>query len=462
MKILIAPWGNPLVWKEVEYMYKGRKKPDGKKFKDPLPIIKEEENPDKIIIVSVDTLANALLKNNISNYSDIREKIQEEIYQFCQNELKFKPDKVIISYGFGEFSKMKFLGSAMDFYYDVFKELSFFFSELEVSSKIEVIFDATHGINWTTILTYRALREILEILAYVYDVDLKVLNSDPFVENITSLNINVIENVKILPRIAVYNIDKRPIEPFSSEQDMKKFGSYISNFLYNNLSYNKEEILVFLGSFYFALPVFILSYMPCSSNVKFKINEISKEFERNIKLKNSVKLEVLRELKYTENFANFSKAYLVSSILEKFGFGRLNDIPLSKIEELKKKVFDEKKFPIESYRISVEMGSEKEHDKRGIKGIKDRIERYYKLYFALRGGSEEKESDLTENAEKEPQIDKRNFFAHAGFEYNTIEIKKENGEIYVRIYDNNRRQAEAYITDDLPKIWKEVNYELET
>jgi len=429
MKILIAPWGNPFGWKDVEYVYKGRKKSDGKKLKDPLPLIKELENPDKIIIVSVDTLADAYVygfKN--PSYNDIKKCAENLIFNFCQKELGFIPDKIIISYGFGEFSKMKFLGSAMDFYYDVFKELSFFFTELEINNKIEVIFDATHGINWTTILTYRALREILEILAYVYDVDLKVLNSDPFVENITSLNINVIENVKILPRIAVYNIDKRPVEPFSSEQDMREFGSYISNFLYN-LSYNKEEILVFLGSFYFALPVFILSYMPCSSNVKFKINEISKEFERNIKLKNSVKLEVLRELKYTENFANFSKAYLVSSILEKFGFNKLTDIPLSKIEELKNKVFG--KLSVESNRIDKE-----------IKDVKDlqNLNNEYQVYNAvIKSGKTEK-------------VDKRNFFAHAGFEYNTIELKKENGEIYVRIYDNYRSQAEAYITDDLPKI----------
>jgi CRISPR-associated protein Csx1 len=440
MKILIAPWGNPLVWKEVEYMYKGRKKSDGKNLKDPLPLIKEEENPDKIIIVSVDTLANALLKNNISNYSDIREKIQEEIYQFCQNELKFKPDKVIISYGFGEFSKMKFLGSAMDFYYDVFKELSFFFSELEVSGKIEVIFDATHGINWTTILTYRALREILEILAYVYDVDLKVLNSDPFVENIKLLNINVIENVKILPRIMVYNDEEgrvKPIKPYEKleKEEKKNLGKKVEQFLDETFDfmkyskYYKEEILVFLGSFYFALPVFILSYMPCSSNVKFKINEISKEFERNIKLKNSVKLEVLRELKYTENFANFSKAYLVSSILEKLGFGKLTDIPLSKIEELKNKVFV--KLSVESNRIDKEISD--------VKDLQN-LNNQYQVYNVIKSGSIGN------------QIDKRNFFAHAGFEYNTIEIKKENGEIYVRIYDNYRRQAEAYITDDLPKI----------
>jgi CRISPR-associated protein Csx1 len=50
------------------------------------------------------------------------------------------------------------------------------------------------------------------------------------------------------------------------------------------------------------------------------------------------------------------------------------------------------------------------------------------------------------------QIDKRNFFAHAGFEYNTIELKKENEEIYIRIYTGNKNSAEELIKENLPQI----------
>jgi CRISPR-associated protein Csx1 len=91
--------------------------------------------------------------------------------------------------------------------------------------------------------------------------------------------------------------------------------------------------------------VFILSFILDSSDLKEKIERISEEFENNIELNNSDKLEIIRKWEYKENFANLIKAYLVSFILEKFGFNRLNDIPLSKIEELKEKFY--KKFPIE-------------------------------------------------------------------------------------------------------------------
>jgi len=242
MKVVIAPWGNPRNWKEVEYVYNGQTE----KLKDPLVLIKRIENPNKVIIVSVDTLADDYVyafKN--PSYDDIKSCAENLILNFCQKELKnFIPEKIIVSYGFGEFNHTKFIGNAVDFYYHTFKELAFYFANLlpQINEKIEVIFDATHGINYTTILTYRALREILEILAYVYDVNLKVLNSDPYIgreAKVDRLNINTIEESKILPRISVYKSNKRPVEPcFHLENERKEeIGKNIGNFI-SEISFN--------------------------------------------------------------------------------------------------------------------------------------------------------------------------------------------------------------------------------
>lgn len=433
MKILIAPWGNPLGWQEVGYYYEGK----CKKSKDPLEIIKEVENPNKTIIVIPDTLSDDFvysLKN--PSYSEIKTICDNLIFNFCTKELNFAPDKIIISYGFGEFNRTKFQGNAMDFYYKVFQELSFYFAELlaEMESKeIEVIFDATHGINYTTILTYRSLREILEIFSYVYDVKLKVLNSDPFFgrAGISKLNINVIEESKILPRISVYNSGKKPIEPYVSLEgkDKKELGQIISNFL-NQIFRNRDrdEILVFLGSFFFALPVFVLSYMISSKDIKDKIERISDEFENFIVLNSSGKLEILRKFEFEENFSNLVKAFLISAILEKSGFKKLSDIQLSEIEKLKKEIF--KKLQVESNRIDKEI-----YDIQNLQNITQN----YQVYSSI----------LNKNVSK---IDKRNFFAHAGFEYNSIKLRKDNNEIYMKICEYNKEQTENLIIDNLPKI----------
>jgi len=433
MKILIAPWGNPSGWQVVDYYYEGK----SKKSKDPLELIKEVENPDKIIIVIPDTLSDDFVYSlKDPSYTDIKTICDNLIFNFCTKELNFTPDKIIISYGFGEFNRTKFQGNAMDFYYKIFQELSFYFAELldkieSSSEEIEVIFDATHGINYTTILTYRSLREILEVLAYVYDVKLKVLNSDPFVgrAGVSKLNINVIEESKILPRISVYRSDKRPIEPFVllENKDKKEFGQIISNFL-NQISYNRDEILVFLGSFLFALPVFVLSNMINSTDIKDKIEKISNEFEKFIVLNSSVKVEILRKFQFEENFSNLVKAFLISAVLEKLGFTKLSEIQLSEIERLKVEIFE--KLPVESNRIDKEI-----HDIKNLQNITQN----YQVYSSILG-------------KNVSQIDKRNFFAHAGFEHNAIELKKENDIIFITIYGNNKQNIEALIICNLPKI----------
>jgi len=450
MKLLIAPWGNPFEWREVKYSYSGKTK----KSKDPLALIKEIEKSDKIVIVVLDTLADTLLKgftgtylhDSFSNYSYIKTEIRQKVSDFCQKELGFVPDEVIISYGFGEFIKTKFLGNAKDFYYDVFKEFSFLFAELEVSHEIEVVFDATHGINWITILTYRVLREILEILSYFYSVNLKVLNSDPFVrEGADLLNINIIEETKILPKISVYKDDRRPIEPYNGleeDKEKKKVGKEINDFFKeifgNNRKYSeyRDEILLFLGSFYFALPVALLSYIPDPKDLRTKIKKISDKFEKNIQIYDSgEKVQILRKLEFRESFANFSKAYLISSVLGKCGFRKSYEIPLSKIKDLKDKVFG--KLAIESNRIDVEIGE--------VSKLKDNLSEEYQIYAKIKlGGSLD-------------QIDKRNFFAHAGFEYNSIELKKDicNGkkdEIYIKIRDQSIEKIKKLIIQDLQQI----------
>jgi CRISPR-associated protein Csx1 len=453
MKVVVAPWGNPTKWRKVPYAYNGQKE----EFRSSLAMIEKIENPDKVIIVTVDTLVDdGFTSIKISSYNDIKKWIIDLILDFCQKELNnFAPEKIIVSYGFGEFTYTKFIGNAVDFYYHTLKELALIIADSlpEKNEKIEVIFDATHGINYTTILTYRALREILEILAYVYDVNLKVLNSDPLIgrdPKVDKLNINVIEESKILPKISVYRSKKRPVEPCSSPylENRKKgeIGINIENFI-SDISFNIYEILTFLGSFLYALPVFILRYKIDSSELKDKIEKIAEEFENNIELNNSGKLEIIRKWEFRENFANLIKAYLVSCILEKFGFNRLDDIPLSKIEELKEKFY--KKFPIESNRIDVEIGSEEE--KKGIKGIKEKLTNEYRLYYEI-----VREKEKEEEREKENRgLDKRVFFAHAGFPYNVIELKSENDEIYIRIYKNNKEEAGKLIINSLPQTTKE-------
>jgi CRISPR-associated protein Csx1 len=450
MKVFIAPWGAPKEWKEITYQYDG----DTRKSKSDLPLIKAKENPDKIFIIVSDTLIdldsvfNSISKD--SSYSDLKQKVKDYITNdFCKEKLGVLPDDVIVSYGFGEFKNVKFSGNAMDFYYGVLKELSFKFSQLLKGvgneEKIEVIFDATHGINYTTLLSYRALKDILEILAYGFDVKMKVLNADPYVSGLEEkgiFNINVIEDTKILPRILVYNDSREPIRLFKGIKEdsfKEKLGKEISDF-FNSIfsdgySEYRRKVMIFLGSLLFALPVFLIRYMIASGELYKEMKEISQKFEEKISVSTDGKFEIRRVVQFSESFANFVKAFLVSSVLEKLGFECMEEVPLTVIKELKKKIFDGK-FQVESNRIDVEIDKIEDLPKNG-----HLLYENYRAYYSI----------VDKDYKANPEPDKRNFFAHAGFEKNAISLCKRD-DIYIRIMEDNRKRSENLIIDDIPKI----------
>jgi len=454
IKILLSVWGNFKNWKPIKYSYNSFSKTSISSF----PIIKEVENPNYSVIIISDTLLNQALNNNnnIQNYKMIKNLLKDDTNNFCNNEFSFIANEVIISYGFGEFDKTKFIGNAMDFYYNLFKELAFYFndllSKLDNNQKdIEFIFDATHGLNYNIILTYKALIDVLEILAYCYNIKLKVLNSDPFIgSNTNILNINIIQETKVLPKLNVFKSDKRPIEPYFNlnKDEKKEVGFFLNQLFKDNFSSDyKEKIYLFLGSFSYALPTLVFTYLIDFSDLKKYIQLISDKFEENIKINFLNKIEIKRTLEYRENFANFIKAFIVSFILNKFNFKQLQDIPLSKIKKISDIFF--KNFPIEKNRIDKEI--------KDIEEISNHIEYDYKVYSIIKNNlrNQNVNFNLNVNSDKNnnsTKVDKRNFFAHSGFEYNSIELKKLGNEIYIKVKNNKINEINSLILNSLAEI----------
>ncbi len=439
MKILISTWGNPKTWSRVSYRYKDEEK---KNVKDPLLLIKETEEIDKTIIVSIDTLFDETLfdENSIEveKYEKVRERAEEVIKNFCIEEMEYTPDKIIISFGVGEFNKTKFIGNAMDCYFLLLKELSFTFTEWlkndKGSEEIEIYLDISHGINFLPVLCYRALKEILQILSYSVNIKLTVLNSDTYIRSpkpandTYKLNVNIIEEDKVLPRVYITKSDKNPIAPFWGLTDEEKKGI---NIILRNIKI-EEKIFVFLSSFIFAIPHFVISYLPGAKNLEKKIKKIMQELEKKIEIikpKNG-KLEIKRKIQFTSNFENLIKAYILSWVLNKNKISQKTEISIEDIKIIKEKIW-EKNFPTESNRIDVEI--------KGINEIKERLKNKWKSYASYLG---KRESN---------QIDKRNFFAHAGFEHNIIKIRKNNDIIEIRINSKLKKEALNLLKGVLPR-----------
>jgi len=191
MKILIAPWGHPRGWKDVVYNFNKHRG----KAKTPLKILQNEINPDKIIIIGLDTIAD-----KGRTYADVKKAAQEIISEYAK-KYGIKNYDVLIAPGIGNFPNGKFEGEALDYYYYLFAKLALMFCELE-DGILEITLDTTHGINYSTILSYRAVKELLQYISIFKKIKFMAVNSDPAGNNITDkdvLNVNVIESVEVTP-----------------------------------------------------------------------------------------------------------------------------------------------------------------------------------------------------------------------------------------------------------------------
>ncbi|MEM2175629.1 MAG: CRISPR-associated CARF protein Csx1 [Candidatus Micrarchaeia archaeon] len=430
MKVLISTWGNPRGWGEVEYLYKDK----CEKAKDPSRLIKNKENIDKTIIISVDTLADeSIPSSDDRKYEKIKKSAEEIIRDFYWHEFKEEPNKIIISYGVGEFNKSKFIGNAMDFYFSILKELSFtlleWLEEDKSNRRLEIYLDISHGMNFVPVLTYRALKEILQIFAYIFETKFVVLNSDTFIrsEKPLFLNINEIENGKIIPKITIYQSDKKMIEPYTNLKNEEK--KEMAKKLLEDFSID-DKILCFLSSFMYGMPVLVINYIPNIENLKTKIEKTIKKFEEEIKIEINFpsKWVIKRNLEFRINFENLVKAYLVSWLLRRCDISQKTEVEIEEIQEIKKKIW-KSNFPAESNRIDVEI--------KDIKKIKS-ISSNWKPYYEILGN-------------QGSNINERNFFAHAGFEHNTIEIKKDDDKIKIRIYKDNEEEIKNYLKKNLPR-----------
>lgn len=169
----------------------------------------------------------------INSYSDLCKAIEKEINNFIKQTIlndKLDNIKVIVLSGIGKFQHTTFQGNTNNFffvlYYNLLKLLlnnKKFLQTISNGSNIEVYLDITHGINYMTVLTYKALKDIRSLIADFCDIRFIPLNSDPFTsDNDSILTINTIEDIKILPQANILKYHHNIITPSSIIADNEK------------------------------------------------------------------------------------------------------------------------------------------------------------------------------------------------------------------------------------------------
>jgi CRISPR-associated protein Csx1 len=170
MKILIEIWGNFEKWKEVNYYYGNENIKDSKTT---FPLLFQCINPSSVFVIVSDTLIDNY-DEEYENYSHIIDQVTIETKSFIDDiNKKFNTNlndyNIIVAPGIGRFEKIEVKGNPHNFYAFIYTKLSCFITEqleeIFSNEEIEVYLDITHGINYMTMMSYRAVKDILSILA---------------------------------------------------------------------------------------------------------------------------------------------------------------------------------------------------------------------------------------------------------------------------------------------------------
>lgn len=229
--VLVIPWGSPwkspcvngpelndpsnLRWKEVNYVWLG----DGGRSRvsrTPLPLLLEVFDPAHILFIVCDTVACCSDLRGDGSFERLAESVKVKYEAFIEDVLGkelFSRNKERVAVHvvpcYGSYRNGSFRVSPLDTYawimYGLYTKIS---EALAKNEEIEVVIDLTHGINYLHTLTYRAAREILHHAAFAAETRLKVVNSDPYIENVTKeLRINVVEDTHIRPLTTLESVE---------------------------------------------------------------------------------------------------------------------------------------------------------------------------------------------------------------------------------------------------------------
>ncbi|MEM2865446.1 MAG: CRISPR-associated CARF protein Csx1 [Candidatus Bathyarchaeia archaeon] len=395
MRFLFAPWGNPKNWGKVTYLYDGERESSI----TPLTLLQRIVSPDKLVIFGLDTLAE-----DGSSYEEVASDAKEKLNEYAKG-CRLKDFEIAVSPGVGRFSNGTFTGSMLDYYYYVSEKIiEFILGNWETDGELEVHLDLTHGINYMTVLTYRALKEVLEVAALFTRVKFTVYNADPYVKDISDeLSINVVEEGSISPRPFRSALrDRKLLKVRGPDEGVRE---RLSRELGSLKGIHCGEISAFIGSIYNGLPLALYTFYPDKEEFEENIRFILEKYREYIHVGRHNAIEVTRGLEFTESFRVYIFSFLMAKLLEKTGVisGRKTEVSLDEVGDLNNKFFNY------DARLNIRI----DNDLHNLnKDLECKAAREWEVYNSILGRSM-----------GEP--DRRNFLAHSGFERNLVEVRKD-------------------------------------
>ncbi|WP_456321296.1 CRISPR-associated CARF protein Csx1 [Palaeococcus sp. (in: euryarchaeotes)] len=477
-RVIVATWGNPFQWEPIKYKYNRIEL----KSRNTLPITIKALNPDKVLIIAVDTVANLIVKKSnekikpkielkeFNSYRDVvgdaKERIKWHITQEVIPELEKEDGELVdrisemlkegrieidIGPGVGVFGNITVEGNMLDFYHYITYDLSRW---LPVDN-VEVYLDLTHGINFMPTLTYRALRNLLGLLAYTRNVNFEVINFEPY-------PLGVREEIREKTVLNMREIGEGKVSP-------KPILSRVEN----------EEWTAFISAVANGFPLVFSAFYPEIKEVGKHLGKKLQEFLEGIKIEKREDgvPRIIRTKELSKDFKNTSKLYYLLRALKgdysKFnlkykqekgltiddirkitdlfrGLPRIWAILDAQVEDIEKMIkgYSYLEGTHERYRKGIidwikERRSKNRDDAIGklrkgtpvsLGGARSALK-----IFGLSGG----------NGDTKGEIKLRNFIAHSGFEYNVTLLKYDRIRNDILIYYKERNKVKQLACEAL-------------
>ena len=460
-RILIAPWGNPFGWKKVKYELKG------KEYEAPttLPLLMDKFKVDRVALIILDSLAEVLPS---FRYSDVKGEAERRVRCFlAKNGIPSDRVDVIVSYSVGQLGRYQFDRELKDFYAHILWELGK--RLLEASrrdEKIEIYLDLTHGINYIPTLVYRAVRKLGSILAITKEAHLTVLNSETPKRNHPPdrpLKIHIVSKSRLQPLFLIRRIVPEPCdcdlkEPnevplLKDRQENEKEGLNCKHLIiYDALSSAVQN----------GLPLLLLDLMnrtleksttgKCAPSengvVEYAwraIENCFKKYEENITYFTE-ECKFYAKYSATSSLTNWIQVALLLSVLkDSLGPELRYDIHegirldyLKKISErIWKRIIPTGIFVSESLR----------KDTKKIENCAESNSNNWRLYADCLKNKNNNEYNECASSPK----DSRNFIAHSGITFGTVEIRMKNGKPHLRYRDGVIFKVAKDLSKHLPK-----------
>jgi len=447
MKILIAPWGYPQVYKEAEYRLNGQLF----RSRTSTGALKRGFNPDYTILILQDSLAVYNPQTfGAENYRQMVESLQNFLIErYISNpswipDFDSKRDWILIAPNVGTFtnrtkidpSELRIKGQMGDYYYWVLYNLSHFILEkARDADEVTIMLDTSHGLNIMPYLTYSALYNIAAVLDLKLHnkVKLQVFNSDPFLQGAEYLEIHLVRELypklqlalklktgRFLPVKVNKSFVGKETLPVISQKIQTVFGRYNLDEIYMN------SFLPFIGAFFQGIIHGILHFFPPdTAKIESEICELYNSHIQLVPQGDENSILVARKLYFTEYFEILTYVRNLRKVMAQMGMERREEVSFSELKHWSERLY--KNFPVVQSRIRYEIDSLKNDEKL----VKHSTPNW--VSFGKCG----------------EEIHKRNFFAHAGLAQNAIEFKYDDGDYWIRFCKSSQNVILKYLKETI-------------